>query len=59
MVEQEIMMCLGNTDGVCIDLPGLGPTNVCDLISCPLKAGNHYQLTEKVPIPEAFPDVSV
>ena len=34
------------------------PTNVCDLISCPLEAGNHYQITEKIVIPESSPDVS-
>lgn len=58
VVEQE--MCM-EISGLCI--PWLAdknlPSNVCDLISCPLDAGKHYQITEKIAIPESFPDVSV
>ena len=45
--------------GLCIPADKNLPSNVCDLISCPLDAGKHYQITEKIAIPESFPDVSV
>ena len=49
-------MCM-EIAGLCIAYKAL-PTNVCDLISCPIKVGNHYQITEKIAIAEIEPDVS-
>ena len=49
-------MCM-EIAGLCVAYKAL-PTNVCDLISCPIKVGNHYQITEKIAIAEIEPDVS-
>ena len=56
MVEQQ--MCM-EISGLCIPSYKDLPTNICDLISCPLQAGKHYQITEKIAIPEDFPAVSI
>ena len=55
MVEQK--MCM-EISGMCIPTFKELPTNVCDLISCPLQAGKSYQITEKIVIPNDYPDVS-
>jgi hypothetical protein len=54
MVEQQMFT---EISGIRIPDKQL-PSNVCELISCPLKAGNHYQITEKIVIPEVVPAVS-
>ena len=54
MIEQRMCMDIG----VCVPVFNVVPTNVCELISCPLQAGKNYQITEKIAIPEVYPDVS-
>ena len=56
MVEQKLCF---EISPLCTPWPkGFPSTNVCDLISCPLQAGNHYQITEKIAIPDVLPNVS-
>ena len=52
VVEQK--MCM-EISGLCV--PTL-PTNVCDLLSCPLLVVKKYCVTEDFEIPSAFPCVS-
>ena len=44
--------------GICVPAYHNLPSNVCDFVSCPLQAGQKYQITEEIVIPSNYPDVS-